>query len=221
VRSPPSSLAERLRLIVVTDSALAAERGVVEAVRAALAGGAPAVQLRDKAMPARELVELARTLREDTRRTGALLFVNDRLDVALAAGADGAHLGDDDLPLDAARAIAPPGFLLGRSAASAAEARTAFQNGADYIGVGAVFGTATKADAGAPIGIAAVAAVVRIAEGPVVGIGGIDGSNAGAVIEAGADGIAVVSAVMAARDPAEATRRVLAAIAAARSRHCA
>ena len=111
----PGELAARLSLVVITDAECAAGRGLVQVVRAALRGGAPAVQVRAKTETARETVELSRSLREETRAAGALLFVNDRVDVALAAGADGAHLGDDDLPLAAARSIVPPGFLLGRS----------------------------------------------------------------------------------------------------------
>jgi thiamine-phosphate pyrophosphorylase len=111
-----ADLARRLRLIVVTDPDCGAGRDVVEVVRAALRGGAPAIQLRMKDAAAREMTALARALREETRAAGALLFVNDRVDVALAAGADGAHVGQDDLPVAAARRIAPPGLLIGVSA---------------------------------------------------------------------------------------------------------
>ncbi|HEU0051574.1 MAG TPA: thiamine phosphate synthase [Longimicrobium sp.] len=204
-----SELADRLALIVVTDPDCGAGRSVVEVVRAALRGGAPAIQLRAKEMGAREMTELARALIAETRTAGALLFVNDRVDVALAAGADGAHLGDDDLPLAAARRIAPPGFLLGMSADSPEGARAAERDGADYVGVGPVYGTASKADAGDAIGtarIAEVAAAVRI---PVVGIGGIAIGNARPVIEAGAAGVAVISAVVRAADPEAATRALV------------
>jgi thiamine-phosphate pyrophosphorylase len=124
-------LAGRLRLVVVTDPLCGEGRSVVEVVRAALRGGAPAVQLRWKDAPAREMAELARALRMETRAAGALLFVNDRLDVALAAGADGVHLGQDDLPASAARSVAPPGFLIGVSAETADLARRARAEGAD------------------------------------------------------------------------------------------
>jgi thiamine-phosphate pyrophosphorylase len=205
-------LAERLALIVVTDPECGEGRSVVEVVRAALVGGATAIQLRAKEMEAREMVELARALAAGTRAAGALLFVNDRVDVALAAGADGAHLGDDDLPLAAARRITPPRFLLGRSADSPEGARAAERDGADYVGVGPVYGTASKPDAGDAIGparIAEVAAAVRI---PVVGIGGIGAANARPVIEAGAAGVAVISAVVRAPDPEAATREILARV---------
>ena len=198
-----------LSLIVVTDPAVPAGRTLVAQVRAALRGGAPAIQLRAKDASAREAALLARELLLETRAAGALLFVNDRVDVALAAGADGAHLGDEDLPLAAARRIVPPGFLLGMSADTVELALQAQRDGADYLGVGPVYGTASKADAGAPIGtarIAEVAAAVRI---PIVGIGGIHPHNAAPVIEAGAAGVAVISAVMHAPDPESATRELL------------
>jgi thiamine-phosphate diphosphorylase len=136
---PPAALAERLRLIVITDGSLAAPRSVIEVVAAALAAGAPAVQLRDKHASAAELLDLAQALRALTRSTRTLLFVNDRLDVALAAGADGVHLGPDDLPVGAVRRCAPPGFLIGFSTDDADGARRAVREGADYIGCGAVY----------------------------------------------------------------------------------
>jgi thiamine-phosphate pyrophosphorylase len=206
-------LAERLALVVVTDAACGEGRELVEVVRAALAGGAPAVQLRAKRESTREMVELALRLGEETRRAGALLFVNDRLDVALAAGADGVHLGDDDLPLPAARRIAPAGFLIGRSVATPDEATQAVRDGADYLGVGPVFATLSKADAGDAIGAGGVRAVCAAARGvPVVGIGGIDAANAREVAAAGAAGVAVIRAVMLAADPEAATAALLRAV---------
>ena len=148
-----SNLAKRLRLIVVTDPECGAGRSVVDVVRAALRGGAPAIQLRMKDAPAREMAALAGALLVETRRAGALLFVNDRVDVALAAGADGAHVGQDDLPVAAARRIVPPGFLLGVSAETAELARKAEADGADYVGVGPIYATGSKADAGDAVGV--------------------------------------------------------------------
>jgi len=202
-------LAARLELVVVTDPACGEGRELVEVVRAALRGGAPAIQLRAKTAPAREMVELARVLQEETRAAGALLFVNDRLDVALVAGADGVHVGDDDVPVPEVRRIAPPGFLVGRSVASPEQALQALRDGADYVGVGPVYGTASKDDAGAPVGLAHVAAVVEAASIPAVGIGGIDAGNAGDVVRAGAAGVAVIRAVMQADDPEGAVRTLL------------
>jgi thiamine-phosphate pyrophosphorylase len=198
-----------LRLIVVTDPECGAGRAVVDVVRAALRGGAPAIQLRMKDAAAREMTELARALLAETRAAGALLFINDRVDVALAAGADGTHVGQDDLPVAAARRIVPPGFLLGVSAETVELARAAEAGGADYVGVGPVYATGSKADAGDAVGterIAQVAAAVRI---PVVGIGGITIGNAPPVIHAGAAGVAVISAVMRADDPEAATRALI------------
>lgn len=199
-----------LRLIVLTDHRLASPRSVLEVVEASLAAGAPAVQLRDKEATSRELYEQAIRLRELTRRYGALLFVNDRLDVALAAGADGVHLGPDDLPLAAARKVAPPPFLIGVSIDDPDAARDAEATGADYIGCGAVFGTTTKQDVGneriGPEGLEAVARAVDI---PVVGIGGVTVENVDLLPATGAAGVAVVGAVMASKDPTNATRRLL------------
>jgi thiamine-phosphate pyrophosphorylase len=202
------TLIERLRLIVVTDADCGG-RDLVDVVRAALRGGAPAIQLRMKDAAARDMVELAHALLAETRPAGALLFVNDRVDVAVIAGADGAHVGQDDLPVAAARRVSPPGFLLGVSAESVELALQAEAEGADYVGVGPVYATGSKMDAGEPVGlgrIAEVAASVRI---PVVGIGGIAIGNARAVVESGAAGVAVISAVMRADDPESATRELL------------
>ena len=203
-------LADQLRLIVVTDPDCGAGRRVVDVVRAALRGGAPAIQLRMKGASAREMTEAARALLAHTRAAGALLFINDRVDVALAVEADGAHVGQDDLPVAAARRIAPPGFLVGVSAETAELARAAQADGADYVGVGPVYATGSKADAGDAVGverIAQVAAAVRI---PVVGIGGIAIENAPAVLRAGAAGVAVIGAVMRAADPEAAARALIA-----------
>ncbi|HEU4454601.1 MAG TPA: thiamine phosphate synthase [Longimicrobium sp.] len=204
-----SDLAHRLRLIVVTDPACGEGRTVLEVVRAALRGGAPAIQLRAKHETAREATELARALMAETRAAGALLFVNDRVDVALAAGADGAHVGEDDLPVEAARRITPPGFLLGMSAATPEAALQAQRDGADYVGTGPVLATESKPDAGEAVGLLRIAAVAQAVEIPVIGIGGIALTNAADVVRAGGAGVAVISAVMRADDPEAATRDLL------------
>lgn len=199
-----------LRLIVITDRIMAAPRDLLAVVRQCLQGGAPAIQLRDKHAHARALVEQGEVLRALTDEFGALLFINDRLDVALAARADGVHLGPDDIPLHAARGAVPTGFLIGVSTDDPAEARTAQRAGADYIGCGAVFGTTSKADtAGEAIGSARLAEVVNAVDIPVVGIGGIDTSNVGEVAAAGAAGAAVIGAVMKAQEPEAAVRALL------------
>lgn len=204
---PP--LREALRVLVLTDRRLAAPRDVSQVVRAALAGGVRAIQLRNKGDSARELVEAGRSLREATRACGALLFVNDRLDVALALEADGVHLGPHDLPVAAVRACAPPGFLIGRSADDPDVARAAVAEGADYIGCGTVYPTTTKADAGDVIGLAGLERVARAVPVPVVAIGGITVERAAEIPATGAAGVAVVGAVMAAPDPTAAVQALL------------
>lgn len=204
-----AGLAARLRLVVITDPTLAAPRTVVEVVRAAVEAGAPAVQLRNKGQSARELLTVGRELRSITRAAGALLFVNDRLDVALALEADGVHVGPDDLTVAAVRAVAPPGFLIGRSADQLSVARQAVEDGADYIGCGAVYRTTTKGDAGEVIGLDGLDAVARAVNVPVVAIGGITVARAAEVGRTRAAGIAVVGAVMAAGDVAGVVRTLL------------
>lgn len=203
------SLRDALRILVITDAGLAAPRGVTEVVGAALAGGARSVQLRNKGDPPRALVELGRELRALTRAHGALLFVNDRVDLALAVEADGVHVGPHDLPVAAVRSITPAGFLVGRSADDPEVARLAVAEGADYVGCGTVYATTTKADAGDVIGLEGLAAVVRAVPVPVVAIGGITVERAREIVPTGAAGVAVVGAVMSAPDPAEAVRRLL------------
>jgi len=207
----PGGLGDALRVLVITDGPLAGARGVIGVVEAALEAGARAVQLRNKGDDARRLLEVGRVLRRSTRAVGALLFVNDRLDVALVLGADGVHLGPDDLPVAAARAAAPPGFLIGRSADDPDVARRAVRDGADYIGCGTVYATRTKADAGDVIGLDGLARVVAAVPVPVVGIGGITPERGAEVAAAGAAGVAVVGAVMAAPDPGASVRELLAA----------
>lgn len=207
--SPVEGLADRLALVVITDAGCAPRGEVVPVVEGALQGGAPCIQLRAKDASAREMLELAQRLRRLTRHAGALLVVNDRLDVALASGADGAHLGDDDLPLPAARRVAPPPFLLGRSVDTPEQAAEAQRQGADYVGVGPVWATPSKTDAGTAIGLEGLEAVRRVVDLPIVAIGGVDAVNAAEVASAGADGVAVIRAVMAAASPGAAARRLL------------
>lgn len=208
-RPDPARLAERLRLIVVTDASLAAPRPVTEVVSEAVRAGASAVQLRNKGEPARDLMQVGRDLRRVTRVAGALLFVNDRLDLALALDADGVHLGPEDLPVGAVRDAAPRNLLIGRSADDPEVARRAVRDGADYIGCGTVFKTSTKRDAGEVIGLDGLARVVRAVSVPVVGIGGIDEDRCAAVHRTGAAGIAVIGAVMESPDVAGTVRSLL------------
>ncbi len=203
------ALARALRVLVLTDRALASPRAVPEVVEEVLQAGVRAIQLRDKQASSRDLYQQARALLEITRRHDALLFVNDRLDVAVAAGADGAHLGPDDLSIASARRWVPASLMLGYSTDDPIEARRAVADGADYIGCGAVFGTTSKDVGGEQIGLDRLRAVVEAVPVPVVAIGGIDTSNAASVPATGAAGVAVLSAVMAAEQPArEATQLV-------------
>lgn len=199
-----------LRLIVVTDAALASPHSIDDVVRAALDGGAPAIQLRDKTADAATLLEQARALLPLVRRYGALLFINDRLDVALAAGADGVHLGADDLPVAAARAAAPQ-LLIGYSTDDPDRAHAAERDGASYIGCGAVFGTSTKDVGDEAIGVARLKAVADAVTIPVVAIGGITLENVRAIAQTGAAGVAAVSALMGAENPAVVAREMIAA----------
>jgi len=203
-------LTDSLRLIVITDRELAEPRSVEAVVDEVLEAGVRAIQLRDKTASARTLLCQALRLREKTREWGALLFINDRFDVALAAEADGVHLGPDDLPVETVRAAAPPGFLIGASTDQPEIARQVEAAGADYIGCGAVFPTSTKEDAGEVIGVEGLARVTAAVSIPVLGIGGVTLEGARRIArESGAAGVAVIGAVMAAEDPASAVRQLL------------
>ncbi len=193
--------------------------GHLDVVRAALAGGADAVQLRDKEVGGAELYRLALEALELVRGSGGgrLFLVNDRVDVALAAGADGVHLGQEDLPASAARRILGAGAVLGVSASSVEEALAAEREGADYLGVGPVFPTPSKPDAGGPLGLEGLRAIRNAVGLPLVAIGGINEDNLEEVFAAGADGIAVISAVTSARDMEEAVRRLRRAVDACRA----
>ncbi|MBT8337380.1 MAG: thiamine phosphate synthase [Gemmatimonadetes bacterium] len=200
-------------MLVLTDAGLAAPRPVVEVVQAVLEAGVRSIQLRDKTATARELHTQAQALLALTRRHGALLLVNDRVDVALAAGADGAHLGPNDLSIAGARQIVPPNFIVGYSCDDPVEARAAMAAGADYIGCGAVFGTTSKDVGGEAIGLERLDAVAGAVAGPTVAIGGIDDQNVHRVAATRATGVAVVSSVMAAPDPGAVAGRLVAAFA--------
>ncbi len=196
------------RVYVITGEERSRGRSHVEVAAAAVRGGATAVQLRMKGAPARTIVETARRIAAMCREAGVAFIVNDRVDVAIAGEADGAHVGQDDLPAAAARGLLGAGRWLGVSAATVEEARDAERAGADYLGVGAVYPTGTKADAGAPVGLGRIAELRRASSLPVVGIGGITIANAAAVIRAGAAGVAVITAITLADDMVKATQRL-------------
>lgn len=195
-------------LYVILDRAAARGRELPALLEAVLAGGGRVVQLREKTMPMAELFPLARTLRERCRRAGALFIVNDRADLALALEADGLHVGQEDLPAAAARRILRPGMILGVSTHDEPQARRAREDGADYIAVGSIFPTGTKAGFQL-VGLDLLRELRSRLGVPVVAIGGITEATVAQVMEAGADAAAVISAVCGAPDPREATARLL------------
>lgn len=200
------NLADQLRLMLVTDDAVVAGRALVALCQAAERGGVTCVQLRLKAATAPSLADAARALRSALR---VPLLINDRLDVALAVGAAGVHLGPDDLPIGVARRIAPPGFVIGASVGSAAEAEQGA--GADYWGVGPLRATATKRDAGSAIGVEGFGTIVRLAPTgvPCVAIGGVLPEDVTMVRKAGGAGVAVVRGILGAVDVEAAARAYL------------
>jgi thiamine-phosphate pyrophosphorylase len=205
-----------LSLYVILDRAVAGGRDLLELLDAAIAGGAKTVQLREKTWPSGQLLSLAERIRARCRAAGATFVMNDRVDLAVVLDADGVHLGQDDLPPRLARPLLRPGMILGVSTHSVEQARRAQADGADYVAVGAMFPTSTKPDFElvGPALMRAVRPEVRV---PLVGIGGITPQNAGEVIRAGADGVAVISAVCAAADPTAASAHFLDAIRRARA----
>ena len=203
-------------LYLVTDPELALGRRLTDVVGAAVRGGVTLVQLRDKHAGGRALLETARALKSVLDPLGVPLLINDRVDVAHAAGA-GCHVGQSDLPAAAARAILGPDAILGVSLDDPEQARAVDPAQVDYVAHGPFAATATKADAGGPVGAEGLAAARRLTGLPLIAIGGIDARNAAAAIRAGAAGVAVVSAIMAAADPAAASRELRAVIDAARA----
>lgn len=201
--------------MVITDPELLRGRDPIAVCRAAVLGGATMVQVRGKDTPVRDLVALSRAL---IAQLSVPVIVNDRVDVALVAGAAGAHLGQDDVPLDAVRSHVPPGFTLGISVGGTPEAERAHAMRADYWSIGPCFATARKSDAGEPLGASGFAALARLAPRvPVIGIGGIDAATAGSIVQAGAAGVAVIHAVIGASDPRVAAEAILRAVVTARS----
>lgn len=201
-------LHKALRLYVLTDQALQAGREVESVVAQAIEGGATAIQLRWKSGPLSAALRSGQAIRALCRDTGVLFVVNDRVDLALALRADCVHLGVEDLPISAAREIVGDRMIIGYSPETVDDAVVAERSGADYLGVGPIFGTMTKEDAGKAVGTGHLAAIVRAVSIPVVGIGGITAGNASAVIAAGAVGVAVISAVIGASDVQAAAREL-------------
>jgi thiamine-phosphate pyrophosphorylase len=200
-----------LRLCLVTDSTLCGERGVLAVVEAAVRGDVSCVQLREKSLDTRAFVECARALKAWLAPRGVPLIINDRLDVALACGADGVHVGQNDMMAEDVRRLMPHA-LIGLSLESVAQVAAAELAPVDYYGVSPVFATATKHDVAPALGLDGLRAIRACTRRPLVAIGGIRAENAAAVMIAGADGLAVVSALCAADDPAEAARMLRAQI---------
>lgn len=198
-------------LLVITDRAAARGRPLAEVVRAAVEGGARRVQLREKDLEGAALHRLALELLAITRPAGAELLVNDRVDVALAAGADGVVLPARSLPTAAARALVGAAKVVARSTHSAEEVAAAAREGCDFALFGPVFATPSKAAWGPPLGLDALARAAR-ASIPVYGVGGVTAASARSVIEAGAAGVAVITAVMSADEPRAAVRAILEAV---------
>ncbi len=207
-----------LSVYLVTDRALCGARGTLETVRQAITAGATIVQMRDPHAKTRVLVEEARALAALLGPAGIPFIVNDRVDVAIATNAAGVHLGQSDMSVRDARALVGPEPIVGLSITSLADLEASDLAGVDYLGVGPIFATATKADAAPAMGLAGLAAVRAACSLPIVAIGGIAAGNTAEVIAAGADGVAVVSAICAAPDAGRATRE-LADIVAAAKRH--
>jgi thiamine-phosphate pyrophosphorylase len=198
-------------LYLVTDRSVA--RGPLPAVvEECLGAGLKAVQLREKDLAVRDLLALAGPIRESTRRHGARLLVNDRADVALATGADGVQRTHASLPVSALRAISPPGLLIGASVHSVAEARGAAAEGADFLVFGPVHDTPSKRAYGPPQGLAALSRVTAAVDTPVLAVGGVTPERVGAILDAGAAGVAVISAILAADRPSDATKAFLDAL---------
>jgi len=205
-------------LYVVTDAQQSGGRPLLTVVEAALRGGARAFQLREKDLTPRQLYPLALEMRRLTQAYGARLLINDRIDVALAVNADGVHLTTVSLPAHVARQLLGPERLIGISTHNLAEVQAAAQGGADFLVFGPVFFTPSKAPYGQPVGLDALRAVRAAVTLPILAIGGIKKANLDQVLAAGAEGIAVISAIISADDPTAATQDLLATLHAAKAK---
>ncbi len=194
------------RFHVITDTVLQTCHSHAQLAALAIAGGADTIQLREKSGSTREMIRAAEQMQALCRNAGVTFIVNDRVDVAIASGADGVHLGQDDFPIPLARKLLGEKAIIGGSAGTMEEARKCLTEGADYIGFGPVYPTASKADAGPAGGLDLLRHVAETIRLPIVAIGGVTTANASLVMKAGAHGIAVISAVCCQQDPTEAAR---------------
>ena len=193
-------------LYLVTDRGLSKGRTTLDIVKAAVKGGVTCVQVREKECTTHAFIDEALAIRDFLKSRKVPLIINDRLDVALAVGADGVHLGQSDMPFSMAKAIVKDAMAIGISAESLEDAIRAEKEGADYIGVSPIYKTSTKTDTAPPLGLSGLKEIKAAVNIPLVGIGGLNAANAGEVIESGADGVAVVSAIVSADDPETAAR---------------
>ena len=207
-------------LYVVTDSKVFPGRSHVEEAKAAIAGGVKVIQFREKQMIDREIIATGKVLRSITTEAGVDLIVNNRVDIALALGADGVHVGQDDMPVALARQIMGPNKIVGASASNVAEAVRAEKDGANYVAASPVFATPTKADAPPQTGLKGLKEITEAVRVPIVAIGGIGLENVEEVVAAGADVVAVVSAVICAQDMRKAAEELRSAIRVAKSKKC-
>lgn len=200
------------RLHVLTDMVLQARFSQIELTKLAISGGADTIQFRQKSGSTREMIEIANEIKQLCKQNNVTFIVNDRIDVAIASDADGVHLGQDDFPIPIARKLLGKNKIIGGSATNFEEAKKCFKEGADYIGFGPVFPTTSKDDAAPVTGLALLKKAVESIPLPIIAIGGISPENTPEVIQAGAHGIAVISAVCCQENPEEATRALHRAI---------
>lgn len=195
-------------LYIITDEEVAGGRSHLEIAKMAVLGGADIIQLRDKSRSCAALIAIGRDIARVTKNAGVTFIVNDRPDVAIACGADGVHLGQDDMRVSTARQLTPPGFIIGVSVGTTEEAREAEYEGADYVALSPVFSTTSKGDAGPGRGLELLREIRREVAIPVIAIGGVNRQNLREVLLAGADGVAVISAVVACPDITLAAREL-------------
>ncbi len=200
---------EQLRLYLVTDRKIAGDRDLQDIVKEAVAGGVTMVQLREKSISTRDFILLAQRLKAILSPLGVPLVINDRVDVALASDADGVHIGQSDMPYSKARELLGKEKIIGLSVENLQQVAEAEALDVDYIGVSPVFATPTKTDTATPFGLEGLRKAASISSHPIVGIGGINASNAAGVMVSGADGIAVVSAIAGAESPRKASKELL------------
>jgi thiamine-phosphate pyrophosphorylase len=211
-RPSRGALRQTLRLYLVTDTTACLDRPLLDVVASAVQGGVGCVQLREKRLDTRAFIATAIALKALLAPRGVALVINDRVDVALACGADGVHLGQSDMPIEMARRLLPPHVFVGLSVESPQQVRDADGLDIDYLGVSPVFATPTKTDTGTPWELDGLRRLRAATDLPLVAIGGIHAGNVRAVMAAGADGVAVVSAICSAEQPRHAAAQLRAAL---------